>query len=908
MTGDDDDRSRSAGTGTGVDSLLRAAASAPERTPDDPDPQQLAHFRIVGRIGQGGMGIVFRAEDEKLRRAVALKVLPRADRDDDERRRRLMREARSAAAINHPNVAMVHDVGEADGRVYLAMELVEGETLRARLARGPLPLAEALRVGRAIARGLARAHAKGIVHRDLKPENVMIDPDGEPKILDFGLAKLREAEEGAQSQLERADTATQATREGRLLGTPGYMSPEQVRGKGVDARTDVFALGVVLYEMIAGERPFRGESALDLMMAVTRDAHPSLRATHPEVAPELEAIVDRCLAKSPDARFPSAREVADALEGPAASAIHARSVVGEPPAPRGRLWWLLLAGAAATAGVLGVRELGPQAPTPAASAGPGPRAASGSAAPASIAASPGHGVAVTDHPLPRTSSPEAAAAYASGLQHERDAEQILAAEDFKRAARLDPTLAAAQLRAVLWDVNGGDMHSRRQRYAAAMQYRSALDERDRLLLQVAEMAVSDAPRPDEWARRARAVADRFPEDAEAVGVYGHVLVLALSRPEEGRAALERALALDPQYGLALVDLSRTYTVTDPARTGALLDRCLELIPTAGTCMRMRAMRHIERGQCADVEADARRMLVMQPNNHRSFEFLAIALAARGAPVDGVREALARRVDVEPDEASKRRAQSQAAMWTALLVGDFTAAEAAARELDAVLGGSLVESDHSQAMDGLFQALVERGDVAGALREADAYDRRSSAWTRDAPIATRMNIAYLRHQAGRLDDETFLRVKHDLVKEALATLTTSTADEIWQNAFGYDLVPSEAADALATKPDGGAAFAAHGVWKINEGLAYLRSGRAAEALPPLREAAASCSILGGEEYTATIMWMRAHLALGQALEQTGDRAGACAAYAVVADRWRGAKPRSVTLEKARARVAALGCGR
>ena len=190
------------------------------------------------------MGVVYRATDERLRRTVALKVLPEALARDDERRRRPLREARAAAAVTHPNIATVHDVGEADGRVFIAMEYVEGPTLRARLADGALAAPAALRIALQIARGLAKAHQANVVHRDLKPDNVIVG-ENHVKILDFGLAKLRDEDAATPSALEHQETETELTRQGKVLGTPAYMSPEQARGKDVDARTDVFGFGVV---------------------------------------------------------------------------------------------------------------------------------------------------------------------------------------------------------------------------------------------------------------------------------------------------------------------------------------------------------------------------------------------------------------------------------------------------------------------------------------------------------------------------------------------------------------------------------------------------------------------------------------------------------------------------------------
>ncbi|MCK6591930.1 MAG: serine/threonine protein kinase, partial [Polyangiaceae bacterium] len=221
--------------------------------------RQIGPFRLVRTIGEGGMGVVFEAEDLRLRRRVALKILPPALTADPARRRRLLREARSGSAAKHPSIAAVFEVGEADGAVYLAMELVRGETLRALLSRkgGSLPVEEAIGLVASVARGLAKAHEAGVVHRDLKPENIMISEDGTIKILDFGLAKMRAPETREELEIAPTITAT-VTMEGRVvLGTPSYMAPEQAKGRAVDARADIFSLGVMLYELLAGRRPFR---------------------------------------------------------------------------------------------------------------------------------------------------------------------------------------------------------------------------------------------------------------------------------------------------------------------------------------------------------------------------------------------------------------------------------------------------------------------------------------------------------------------------------------------------------------------------------------------------------------------------------------------------------------------------
>jgi serine/threonine protein kinase len=273
---------------------------------------KVGRYRIARLLGKGGMGRVYEARDEDLRRPVALKLLPASVADNEERRQRFLREARSAAAVTHPNVAVVYEVGESEGRVYIAMELIGGRSLRELLAH-PLAVAEALRIANSVALGLAAAHESGVVHRDLKPENVMVTSKGDVKILDFGLAKLHEA--GSLTVLGEAKTEQQITEEGRVLGTPAYMSPEQARGETVDARSDVFSFGVVLYEMVAGVRPFRGTTAVAILLAVTTKEPEPLSRVNPDVTPEISSTVARCLEKLAEARYANGQELVDALAG-----------------------------------------------------------------------------------------------------------------------------------------------------------------------------------------------------------------------------------------------------------------------------------------------------------------------------------------------------------------------------------------------------------------------------------------------------------------------------------------------------------------------------------------------------------------------------------------------------------------
>jgi hypothetical protein len=273
----------------------------------------LGLYRIVRRLGRGAMAVVYEAEDPQLSRRVALKVLAPLRASDDRRMRWLRREARAAAAVVHPNVAALYGVGSDRGLDYLAIEYIAGITLREAMRRrsGPFEIAEAARIGEAIASGVGRAHELGIVHRDLKPENVMITDTGAVKVLDFGLAKLIAPPAGARGELSTSSVT--ATLDGYIMGTPAYMSPEQSKGHAVDARSDVFALGAMLHELVTGSRAFRGDTAVELFIAIDRDQPPRPSALNPYVPPALEAIVLRCLRKAPGERFPGCGAVAEAL-------------------------------------------------------------------------------------------------------------------------------------------------------------------------------------------------------------------------------------------------------------------------------------------------------------------------------------------------------------------------------------------------------------------------------------------------------------------------------------------------------------------------------------------------------------------------------------------------------------------
>ncbi|QQS48033.1 MAG: serine/threonine-protein kinase [Acidobacteriota bacterium] len=292
--------------------LKDAAELLTAETPGTLVGRQLGHYQILSFIGAGGMGEVYAAQDPRLSRRVAIKLLPAAVSRDDDRLRRFSQEARAVGMLNHPNILTIHDLGTHEGAPYIVSELLEGETLRERLKKGTISPTRTVEIALQITRGLAAAHERGIVHRDLKPENLFITTDGRVKVLDFGLAKLTQPN-GAEAKGH--DFSVIRSIPGMVMGTVGYMAPEQLRGEEADHRADIFAFGVILYEMLTGNRPFHGDSAAETMSSILRQETPELPASIREQSLELGRVIRRCLEKRPEQRFQSAGDLGFALEG-----------------------------------------------------------------------------------------------------------------------------------------------------------------------------------------------------------------------------------------------------------------------------------------------------------------------------------------------------------------------------------------------------------------------------------------------------------------------------------------------------------------------------------------------------------------------------------------------------------------
>jgi Tol biopolymer transport system component len=304
----------------------------------------LGHYRVFEKIGFGGMGEVYRASDERLGRDVALKILKPSLARDQDRLRRFEQEARAAAVLNHPNIVAIYDIGMHDGAPYIVSELLVGQTLRERLLDGPLSRHHAIDFARQIAQGLMAAHEKRIVHRDLKPENLFITKDDRVKILDFGIAKLLTSEFGSEREkAEPIEALTTQTKIGSVLGTISYMSPEQLRGKAVDSRSDIFSFGAILYEMLTGRRAFAGDSQVDTMSAILKEDPVEMVREGQGIPHAIEQVVRHCLEKEPDNRFQSARDLAFALSTLSSSTTGRQLSAFRPRAKRFRQWLIPVA-------------------------------------------------------------------------------------------------------------------------------------------------------------------------------------------------------------------------------------------------------------------------------------------------------------------------------------------------------------------------------------------------------------------------------------------------------------------------------------------------------------------------------------------------------------------------------------
>jgi serine/threonine-protein kinase len=867
----------------------------------------IAHFRIVAKLGQGGMGAVYEAFDEKLRRTVALKLLLRDATGDEAKRKRFMREARSAAAVTHPNIATIHEVGEVDGQIYIAMELVEGKSLRRILADGPLQPKDAVRIAQDIARGLAKAHDKGIVHRDLKPDNVMVSADRQVKVLDFGVAKSsRTPEVTLPAGTAPVLVETDVTHEGQLVGTPAYMSPEQVTGKPVDQRADIFSLGVVLYEMVTGARPFQSASGAALLVAMSTETPEPPSKKNPLVPTELEAVIARCMSKKPEERYPSARELLGALERleaaqasqavlPTLDAQTTSGVAPSPPVSKRRspvvILTVVLAACAATLAIARFSSR-PQAASLASASAPVP--------------TPPSATALSDLPPPKSSSPQAIAAYRLGLQAFRDGNFEAFDAAIRDAIRLDPAFAAGELRMafVLFHSVRGTVTDARAHLQKASRLRADLSDRDRAFLDVLEPVINrEPPDSDELERRLRAAIERWPLDAE---------LLYLLANEERRydvdkslATYDRVLALDPSFMTAWRQKAQTQEMrgdVDGAR--ASLEECLHRMPSATGCRNERIWLDQDEGRCDAIEADARQMIAADPESFRAYEALAHAGVSLRRPPEAIEEILKQTWRRAPAEV-RERDQVITDARRAVLGGHFEDARNLGRTYQTAIDADSSASVHAIAARFLVDLAVETGDATGAARIAEAFLKRQGAWS-GAPDAATGRMLYVERLGGLIDDAELRRARAAFLDDFTrqSSRVRFVRGVAWLNGYAAMAETEEAAQEALRELATWAPVPVGLRTSFNDealGRTELLGGRIDDAAAHLARAARMCDALDDP-----FRHVRAQLLLGRALEAKSDTEGACAAYGEVLTWWGSAKPRSITAEQAKERRTRLGC--
>lgn len=862
----------------------------------------IGRYRVASKLGEGGMGVVYEAVDESGTH-VALKLLAPDHGDDPERRKRFVREARVMTALQHPGIARVLDAGEADGQAFLAMELVRGASLKQHLASaaGPLPLSEALRIARDTAHAVAFAHEKGVVHRDLKPDNLMVREDGSVRVLDFGLAKLRERAGGL---LYDAPTESSVTREGGVIGTPAYMSPEQALGKEVGFATDVFSLGVILYEMTTGARPFAGASNVEIIVAVTRDEPVAPSKRNPQIPGSVDAVILACLAKSAIAR-PEMAKLASDLDGLLAPGAGGGG--GRRSRLRGRAALLAAAVPLVAVAVFGAwrvhRAAGSQA---------GAAATPMTSVIASASAPRPAPTAVTDLPVP-SGKPEAIAAYVAGIRAQRDGAGDLAILKLQEATTLDPSISVAHLR--LADALSDFVAlSAREHFAKAAANEASLGPRDRDYLEALRPLVQHDP-PDfgEWVTRMRALGAAYPGDAEiqaslanAEGATGNFVASAQSN----RLALED----DPRYGYAWKGLAEALAYTgDFAGADRAVSQCLALIPGATWCVWVRSAIQAQQGDCAGWEEGTRQRIATQPTVMDGYKERALAMAALGADPALLGEILRQAAERADDPATRRGYELMQGARFAALEGRFDRAASLADDLQRHVAARSDQWEHATAS--LLSAEIEDeiGHRTKAARVAGDFLARRDAWqpnewAHDYTLATDCTpelLAIRRDDGGMTSAE--MRAALEPWRAAWeAKLHGGYRNYLW--IYGWAPVvgsASDASEALEALPRYTPlpAFVPNVTAAMGfVGRTYALGGRTDDAIATLRAAVRSC-----QAGTKPVVWVRTHLWLGEALETKGDVAGACAAYGDVVARWGHATPSSVTAARARARMTALRCG-
>lgn len=855
---------------------------------------RIDRYVVESLLGEGGMGAVYRAHDDRLQRRVALKVVRGGALHDPQADARMLKEARAAAALDHPNAISIFDVAPFEGGMYIAMELIEGRSLRSFVGDTDVTLQQRLRWLADVARALGAAHRRGIVHRDIKPENVMIRDDGVVKVLDFGIAR----------RLPSADAATSSTATGAgvMAGTPLYMAPEQLRCETIDGRTDQFAWGVTAYELLAGQRPFgKGTDPMSAIAAILgAEPAPSLLG-RPGIPAHVAEAIDRALSKNAADRLASMEAVADALEGvspkgtrdtmayaataqlpasvlPTTGAAVVASAAQRSASPRSRTPLIVAAALLCTMAAVSSVFLGTR---------PGAKVAV-------VASSSGPAVAKAS-PSPVSSDPRARHDFELGEQAFRQGSTALAYRHFEAAQKADPGLALAHLRMALIDVQTSPTFAR-EHFQSAWQAREKMDGADRALAEAAEPYVL---RDDlaEWEKRLEAACSRYPVD----GMLRHYL--ALARAQRGnlqgaQAAIEEAIAVEPSLGLAWLRKGRLLFVAgDEKAAQEAFDRCISLAASATDCLEQRAKIEARAGKCQEALGDVQSLVNADPQADDGYYFRAVLLAGMGRPRETVTAALQQRWSRIDDAQEKKEAELTDRIAYAQWAGAFDEAARLGNEWAALVGDAPDVIEHAAPAATLCELYLEAGRARDAGSVAQAFLNKADALS---PVHREQDLSFVfvesLYRAGMIGKTEYERRREGWFRNPqlrwLHGYALPARDEREaREALAALKDPSEIPKSLVRGIDTDAAL----------GRVHVLAGKAGEAMRYLEAATTTCS-----GRTDPIAHTQAFLYLGMARASQGDSRGACEAWQVVVDRWGAARPGSRTAQEARKRFKDAGC--